>query len=451
MIICKHIQKVQQDKAAARLFFLSLLGFALVLLQVPVQADNVISGTIMLPAGDVAQAGGQAVTVYATEINSESSIRQSVVIPAGQSSKTYSLTLSSDPSTRWRILYDCGLIRCDDYVRVGYYAAAGTTWDESAATILSGGTDHSNVDMVLLEGDSISGHIALPSGDVAPAGGMYVGLLVFDSNFASFYGNVRIEAGENTAPYKRTVPSLGAANWYVKYLCSGSGCDPYYGFGWYSASGTKWSIVDANRLAGGMDHAGIDLTLLPGDHFRGRIILPTGETAPVGGTRFDVSLSDSHSTAELQKFLTIPEGDEAVAYDVVVPYLAGAEWTVAYICNDADCSTFVPKAYYLDRGMTLDESLATLFASGSDYSQIDLRVALDIPDSCAGSAPVFKGPLLYDGDYYCAAESSITSGQDGVEVGKEAYVVYSAPVIQLLKGFSVADQGVFRAGKDLLP
>ncbi len=101
--------------------------------------------------------------------------------------------------------------------------------------------------------------------------------------------------------------------------------------------------------------------------------------------------------------------------------------------------------------MTLDESLATLFASGSDHSQIDLQVALDIPDSCTGSDPVFKGPLFYDGDYYCAAESSITAGQDGVEVRKDAYVVYSAPIIQLVKGFSVADHGVFRAGKDLLP
>ncbi|WP_296802745.1 hypothetical protein [Thiolapillus sp.] len=418
----------------------------------PVYADNVISGTVFLPGGDVAQTGGQRVLVYVNDTGSDQSVSKSVVIPQGNSSQSYSINVPANGAAQWEVAYDLGLLANQSYVRVGYYAAAaGTTWDKSAATLLAGGADHGGIDLALLNGDRISGNVLLPSGEVAPAGGLSIGITIRDSVHGFYFGVAPIAAGASSATYKMVVPSLGAANWSVKYSCSGSGCEPYYLTGYYAASGTTWNFLDATLLPGGSDHDDVDLTLLHGDHFSGRLFLPAGEVAPAGGTRFDVSITNTHTNDRFQRIFTVLAGDAFVSYDMVVPYIPTAEWTVGYLCNSAACQSYVQKAYYLDGGMTLDESLATLFSSGADYDQVDLQVALNIPDSCGQADETLSGPVTYSGDYFCSAENSITAGQNSVVVGNGAYVVYAAPSISLVPGFSVADHGVFRAGKDLLP
>jgi len=439
------LQRIQRRFISVFLLLLMLV------LQVSAQADNVISGAVYLPAGDVAPAGGQGVKVWASDVNSSQSAFKSVLIAEGNSSQSYSISVPDNAAAQWEIAYDMGLVARQKYVKLGYYAAAGTTWDKSAATLLSGGMDHNGINLTLLGGDHINGHVFLPSGEVAPAGGLSIGIYVRYSTVVFYYGVVPIAAGTSSAPYSMVVPSLGGANWSVKYLCSGSGCGPYYNTGYYAASGTVWSNLDATRLPGGSDHNDIDLTLLYGDHFSGRLFLPAGEVAPAGGMRFDISITDIHTQNQFLKVFTVPAGDISVPYDMVVPYLPTAEWTVAYLCNSTACQPYVPKAYYLDGGMILDETQATLFSSGADYSQIDLRVALNIPDSCSQADETLSGPVIYSGDYFCSADNSITAGQGGVVVGSDAYVVYAAPVIELVQGFSVADGGVFRAGKNLLP
>ncbi len=437
--------------ARYRVFRLLFLFMGLLFwLSMPAMADNTIQGTVSLPTGDVAPAGGQVVSIYARETHSGSIIGKTVSIPEGQSAQTYNLSVSGDPTSSWRILYDCGFL-CDAYVRVGYYSTTGTTWDESAATILSGGSDHSGIDMTLLSGDTISGRVLLPQGDVAPNGGLWVSLLLLDNTVGSYNGRVKIEEGNASVAYQKVVPSLAAANWTIKYLCNGAACDPYYNFGWYSASGTTWSSLDATPLPGGADHDNIDLTLLWGDRFSGRIILPDGDVAPSGGMRFDASIDNIHTNDQFQRFFIIPEGNASVPYEMVVPASPTADWTAAYVCNDTACQSYVLKAYYLDGGMTLDKAQATVFPSGADYSHIDLRVAMNLGSSCSQSNETISGPLTYSGDYFCSADTSITAGQNSVVVGNNAYVVYSAPSISLVPGFAVADHGIFRAGKNLLP
>jgi hypothetical protein len=428
-----------------------LMGLFLLGLVFPAMADNTIQGTVSLPVGDVAQVGGQHFTVNAEDITSgNSTVVKTVTIAEGQSSTAYSLSVPSDASASWQISYDCGLL-CDSYVRVGYYSNTTTTWDKSAATILPGGADHSGIDMTLLTGDTISGQIFLPQGDVAPNGGLWVSLFLRDSTVGFYFGRVKIEEGDASVAYKRVIPSLASANWSVNYMCTGSACDPYYTFGWYSSSGTVWNSLDATMLPGSSDYNNIDLTLLRADHFSGRLFLPVGEVAPAGGMRFDINISDVHTNNQFLKMFTVPAGYASVSYDMVVPYIPMAEWTAAYLCNSAACQSYVLKAYYLDGGMTLDESQATVFPSGTNYSQIDLRVAMNLSSSCTQSNETITGPLIYSGDYFCSADASITAGQNSVVVGNNAYVVYAAPSISLVSGFAIADHGIFRAGKNLLP
>jgi len=429
----------------------SILLFALLLFgaQTAAYADNVISGMVSFPAGDVAGTGGQVVALWASDAGSGQSVSKSVLIAEGQSSQSYSIDVPENGAAQWEIAYDAGLFANQNYVRTGYYAATGTTWDKKAATLLPGGVDHSGINLTLLSGDHISGHVLLPSGDVAPAGGLSIPVYVQDSTVGSYVGVVLMAEGTSSAAYSLVVPSLGTANWSVRYFCPS--CAPYHDRGYYSSTGTTWDVNEATLLPGGSDHDDIDLTLLYGDHFSGRLFLPVGEVAPAGGTRLNVSIANVHTNDDFQKFFRVPAGDNSVSYDMVVPYMPGTDWTVAYICNDTACQSFVPKAYYLDGGMTLDESLATLFSSGADYGHVDLRVTLNIPDSCNQADETLSGPVTYSGDYFCSAENSITAGQNSVVVGNGAYVVYSAPVVDLVSGFSVADHGVFRAGKNLLP
>ncbi len=431
-----------------------LMGLFLLGLVFPAMADNTIQGDVRLPGADVAPAGGVVVTIWASDMNSSNAVSKSVLIPEGNAFQAYSISVPSDAAAQWEVSYDAGIKAEDDYVRTGYYASAGTTWDKSAASLLVGGSDHANIDLTLLSGDVISGRISLPAGDVAPSGGLWVSFFVSDNTVNTYHGRAQIPEGASSVAYRKVVPSLAAANWLVKYYgCTGAGCASYHGAGYYSAAGTTWDYDQRTLLPGGSDYSDIDLTLLPGIHISGTLFLPAGDVAPTGGLRAVVEVAGVSlvTNTHFLKRVYIPQGGSSVPYDVSVPSDAAAAWFAFYYCNSMDCPSYIGKAYYVEGGMTLEEAAATPLPSGSNHSGIDMQMVLDIPDGCGQDNEIIAGPLIYSGDYFCSADASITAGQNSVVVGNNAYVVYAAPSISLVPGFAIADHGIFRAGKNLLP
>ena len=158
---------------------------------VQAQVTNTISGMVSLPAGDVAPAGGLDIYINAYDQNyGADSGFAFAFIAAGASSAAYSLTVPPDTSAQWQVSYSC--YSCSPYVGSGYYAsgAAGTTtWDSSLATLLTGGADHTGINLSLITGNTISGTVSLPVGDVAPAGGLNININAEDRNYGGGYGS----------------------------------------------------------------------------------------------------------------------------------------------------------------------------------------------------------------------------------------------------------------------
>ena len=331
---------------------------------------NEISGVVSLPAGDVAPVGGllvdvniQDVTFYSTFVGTQ------VLINAGTNSATYSVIVPSD-FVDWQVEYYCG--GCGDYIENGYYNSTGTQSNSNSAEQLTGGSDHTNIDLELLASNTISGTISLPNGELAPIGGFFVDVNISDSpNFSNYYGtSVFIDEGQNSAPYSVKIASDNSLQWQVDYYCGG--CGDYLENGYYNSAGTEFDFINAELLAGGVDHTNIDLEFLTGNMISGTVSLPNGELAPMGGINLFVSIGDYPEFNYYQSAnVIIPEGQNSANYSVSLPPDASVSWQVNYTCY---CFPYLDFGYYNSAGTIGDFSSAELLVGGIDHSGINLEL-----------------------------------------------------------------------------
>jgi len=324
-----------------------------------------ISGTVSLPGGATAPAGGIDVDVSAFNINDpnyDDFYSVSVTIAPGTSSKAYSIPVSDDTNASWEVYY---YYWGGEYVQGGYYSINGTTWDYSAKTLLPGGQDHPDIDLVLLTGNTISGTVSLPSGDTAPAGGI-------DVDIRCGWGSVSvsIEVGNSSAPYSMTVRDDTTASWEVDYQLWEGG--KYIPNGYYSATGTTWDNSGVTLLPGGQDHPDINLVLLTGNTIRGTISLPSRQTAPTGGLWVEISVQNSNNSVFEWIDVNIDEGQTSTTYSIGVPDNANFSWKVNYSIWDE--SMYFDTGYYSSNGTTWDDSAATTLVGGIDYDDINLTL-----------------------------------------------------------------------------
>ncbi len=324
---------------------------------------NTISGTVTLPSG-TAPAGGTAVSI-AVE-GSENGNYVDIAIPTGSSSAPYSINkILPDTSTPLKVSYSYS---GSDYLLAGYYSAAGTTWDSSESDLLSGGQDHSGINMTLLTGSVISGTISLPSG-TAPAGGIDVNISYFsaDGDEEIIAGFVSIAAGSSSMPYSITVPQNAPAGLHIayKHLYGGN----YLSTGYYSDSGTTWDPDAARSLPAGLSLSDINLTLLSGNTISGSIALPSGTTS--GTVYLDVFVQGANNSALFQSYMSIATGDNAGSYSILVPSDASASWIIFYNIYD---NTYVESAYYAPTGTTASENEAGILNGGQPLTGIDMTL-----------------------------------------------------------------------------
>ncbi len=165
----------------------------------------------------------------------------------------------------------------------------------------------------------ISGLVELPSGYVAPSGGLSVTVYAIDGK-TSKYSSVKIAAGQNSAAYSITVPRNEATSGYrVKYSTS---YDVYASEGFYSSGGT----VKDSELSDLIDVSStskddINLTLIPNKKISGTVSLPEG-VAPEGGV--DVSLYATNGKSSTnKKAFKIEAGKSSVAYTLYIGEVSG--------------------------------------------------------------------------------------------------------------------------------
>ena len=385
--------------------------------------------------------------------NDSNSYYDSVFIAEGTTSGGYSIAVPTNPTSDWTAGYGCYSVGCSLYVDRGYFAVAGTTWNPEDATLLSKGIDHSGIDLTILRGNQIYGLVSLPGVDVAPPGDYPLQITARDTiSYWSTHKTLVIPEGMSSIGYVITVPTVPTALWRVTYGCYDlSDCGPYLFLGFYSSTGTTYESSEATLLAGGAHHTEIDLTLIPGNWIKGYVVLPPGDVAPPGGLSVHSRVSDTIDSYTMNVNEIIPEGGAFAPYALSVPFDSAYDWRVSYGCTSVGCEAYLITGYYSELGTTPDSGETTLLAAGEDHNNIHLTILKDLPDSCDFADEVIGGPVNYADDYFCSAENSITAGDElGVIIASGGYVVYSAPVIELLPGFSVTE-GIFRAGARIYP
>lgn len=366
--------------------FLTILFTAFFLISfhvVPIQsfANNTISGTVSLPAGHVAPSGG--VTVGVTSWNQTANDWGSIyyaTIAEGESSASYSLIVPTIADARWYIYfwYDGN----EPYVNRGYYNATATTWNYNQLTLLAGATDHANINLTLLSGNTISGTVSLPAGQVAPSGGLNFSISAtisaFEFESLSYYSyacSVTIPEGESFINYNIIVPTVTGEKWRIQYSIPLQN-ELYSSVGYYNDTATTGNYIQATLLAGATDHAAINMFFFT-HKISGTVTLPAGYFAPSGGMliyvsaqRLNPSPSPFSSASRFWSSLFIAEGESSANYTITMGSTYDGEWRVNYYRSEP----YVEVGFYNSTATTEDYIQATLMAGMSDHNCINMKL-----------------------------------------------------------------------------
>ena len=187
---------------------------------------------------------------------------------------------------------------------------------------------------------AISGTVSLPGGQVAPAGGMELSILVSEPNGLDNPAGTRfvgLPEGEGSAAYSMTIPDEPGASWVVRYH-QNYGPEDYLTEGYYSNAGTQVILARATLLNGGLPHVGIDMTLITTQDTDADGISDAWEIKYFGNitTANGTTDYDRDGYSDLQEYLngdkgeTDPQGGE---YD---PKTANAPGGTGYVDYDTD-------------------------------------------------------------------------------------------------------------------
>lgn len=268
--------------------------------------NRLITGTISLPNGDVAPIGGIGLYIGAITIGTEEqySTNTYVMIPEGTNSVTYSLQVIDKPTGGYAVDYWFDTYQKHDrgYVEQGYYTPSGTIWNGHFCIPISvNGSDVSNINLTILQGVKISGTLSLPSGMVAPKGGINVNVSIVNDNgtpgndqdnYSRGSFNTIIE-GSSSINYSIAIPSDMPGESSVFY-----GIDRVLGLkvnGYYNINGTVPDISSITPIVVGSDDiTNINFVLLkeiPDDNY--------GLVAyyPFDGNALDASNNGNDGTA----------------------------------------------------------------------------------------------------------------------------------------------------------
>ncbi len=343
----------------------------------PVLEADLITGTVSLPNSDLAPAGGVSLSISASDTTGSGEFRSdSIEIAAGSNSATYSLsTAGADASSQYRIRYQCSTGCGADYLPAGHFAGATTELDEDDALLLAGLIDHNNINMTLIEANTISGSITLPAGEVAPVGGIGVTVTAINLNDTSQSFSINTVITEQAANINYVLPIVGdiTARWLVLYGCFS--CQGYYqNQGRYSTSGTVTEFGAETLLAGSVNYLDVDINVLEEFSIQGQISLPGGQLA---ASNFSISVRafDDSGFAQLeQTSITIAQGSNNANYEIVVPDLASlaTNWTVNYSCSE--CGLFQTSGFFNGNGTVSNSVDAEVLPGTTDYTGIDLSL-----------------------------------------------------------------------------
>ena len=115
-----------------------------------------------------------------------------------------------------------------------------------------------------------------------------------------------------------------------------------------------------------------DLLFAAQTTIEGHIYLPGGQTAPYGGIRVNINLTNQNSPYQhIIVAVTIPAGSSSQQYSAILPNDQSSSWIVNYYYWGKD---YVHYAYYSTSGTTWKYSEATSLPGGQDHANINLTL-----------------------------------------------------------------------------
>jgi hypothetical protein len=328
---------------------------------------RVVSGNFYYPNGAVAVEDCY-ISILANQVDSGSDPLgwEDISIPAGASAAEYTLLIPDDPNISFILSYYTTI---GTSVSIGHYASTETTCTETKATHLPGGQDLYGIDLKLPY-SRIEGTISLPSGNVAPSGGLdlYIDLLPSSCTLQS-----SLSIPENSSSVSYSLYHIGTDPVYISYKYNGD--EPYVQVGYYSSSGTVAQSC-ATLLQEGVNHTDIDLTLrVVGITIEGTVSLPSG-TAPAGGVDIRIwtrtrDISGPCGSNVDNAAVTIQEGESSAPYSLTIPTTPNAQWRIYYYYSGEE---YLDTGYYARQGTTQHYRFREELPGGQFHSGIDLTL-----------------------------------------------------------------------------
>ncbi|HZK00429.1 MAG TPA: leucine-rich repeat protein [Tissierellaceae bacterium] len=235
-----------------------------------------LSGIISLPNGEIASDGGISIFI---SVEGEYNFYSDTKIPKGENSVEYSARVIDG---EYKIEYSISQHEQGNYVQKGYYGDKGSTpYLNLASEVNVAGNDISNLDIEVLKGKSIKGVINLPTGEIAPVGGIEIDITIEGEE--TYDGMITIPENMNSMDYSMRIPDGDYKIWY-----SNRSNDEYVRWGYYSVSGMVSNHKQASIIEVlDEDVTNIDMELEKGHVVTGTVFLPddinsfTGEQVSV--------------------------------------------------------------------------------------------------------------------------------------------------------------------------
>ncbi|MBX2881537.1 MAG: thrombospondin type 3 repeat-containing protein [Granulosicoccus sp.] len=337
----------------------------------PVIEADIITGTISLPGALTAPSGGSNFTLRVLDSGGTFPLTDIVTIPEGQSSINYQLNIATNGSATRRVIYDCNF-GCDGLFDQGFYVSnTEMSTDLNDATPIAGGTPQTNINLVVIPTNSISGILSLPPPFVSPVGAMEFRMTAqpVGSITGASVQTITIGAGATQRQFNLDVVGNAGGVWRVIYDCL-TNCDGLVEFGFYNTTLTTIVFSEGTELAAAQDHANIDIEVLDIKSISGQVSLPAGTA------NGDIGLSVTARTSNLSVIesdnITIPDGSSSVGYQIDVPKQF-RDLTISVTCS-SNCADLIETVFYNSSGTVADSANAEGIAGTTSHTNIDMTL-----------------------------------------------------------------------------
>ena len=239
-------------------------------------------------------------------------------------------------------------LRCTQFIGQAFYTSAGGVTKPGNAEPIAFDANLANRDFSISAGNLLSLTVKLPGNELPESSfEVSVKLEKLDAqNTTEVITNksLTFDTSDNSRLFEIRVPSDETEGGYrISYQCFNSECANYYPSGFFSSTGTKLEVSEAEIIPYDTALAERELVMLRGQRFAGELSLPSGAVATevtpnfVTATLFDTDCKPMTSFQSNNQAILI--GGSSRSYALNVPLIGQSGYQISYSCApESPCS-----------------------------------------------------------------------------------------------------------------